>query len=439
LYPHSLFTPSFQLTYASVVFIILFSRHILPLVKTDNRLLKWLFLSVGMTISATIGTLPVVLYHFYGVNPFSVIHNLVAVPLMCVIAMPLSLIGIVLPWGEYLLRLAGEVLAFTVTILSILDWGYLYPIIRPNLLEITFYFVILLALLNIRRKTAVASLVLLILPAVSGYGWYAYHERFNNDLKVNFVDVGNGDAIIVEGPGGVRMLIDGGGTHTGDFDVGKSVLTPILLSKKILTLDYVINTHPHGDHLGGLPVILRDFTVRHFSTGGYFIAEERFLDIMKILQDKGMALQTWKRGSRFLLGNGMEITVLNPGPESGTKDLNNASLILKMAWDKFTILFAGDIGSDVEERLIMEGYDLRSMVLKVPHHGSTHSSSYGFLAAVQPKIAVLSVGEHLPGIPSREALHRYDALSIPILRTDRDGMVVIARNRKGIIYSTHER
>jgi competence protein ComEC len=128
VYPHSLFTPSFQLTYASVVFIILFTQRIFPLLKTGNRLLKWFLLSIGMTISATVGTLPIVLYHFYGVNPFSVLHNLVAVPLMCIIAMPLSLLGIVLPWGEYLLRVAGEVLAITVHILTALDWGYIYPI-----------------------------------------------------------------------------------------------------------------------------------------------------------------------------------------------------------------------------------------------------------------------------------------------------------------------
>ena len=438
IYPHSLFTPSFQLTFASVVFIILFTQRIFPFVKTDNRMLKWLFLSMGMTVAATIGTLPVVLYHFYGVNPFSVFHNLIGVPLMCVIAMPLGLIGVVLPWGEYLLRLAGEVLAATVSILTTFDWGYIYPMVRPNLFEIILYFIFLFVLLHKRRKIAFALMVFLVLPLASGYAYYAYHERFNNDLRVNIIDVGNGDALLVEAPDGIRMLIDGGGFHTSDFDVGKSILTPILLSKKILTLDYVMNTHPHGDHLGGIPTIIRDFTVKNFSTGSYFISREKFVDMMKLLRGKKIPLTTWKRGDKFLLKNGMEIVVLNPGPETGTDDLNNASLVMRIGYGNFSILFAGDIGSDVEEKLILAGNNLRADVLKIPHHGSRHSSSHEFLAAVQPKIAVLSVGKGILGIPSHEALKRYDVLSIPVLRTDRDGMIRVWKNKSGIGYWTQE-
>lgn len=439
IYPHSLFTPSFQLTFASVVFILLFTQRIFPLIKTDNRLLRWFLLSMGMTISATVGTLPIVLYHFYGVNFFAVFHNLVAVPLMCIIAMPLGLLGVVLPWGEYLLRLAGEVLAVTVSILTTLNWGYLYPMVRPSLFEIILYFLFLFTLLHIRRKIAVAFLVFLVLPIASGYAYFIYHERFSNDLRVNFIDVGNGDAILVEAPEGWRMLIDGGGFHMSDFDTGKSILTPVLLSKKILTLDYVLNTHPHGDHLGGLPTVIRDFTVKHFSTGTYFMAQQKFVELIKLLKEKKIPLTTWKRGDTLLLKNGIEIAVLNPGPETGTDDLNNASLVIKMVHDNFSILFAGDIGSEVEEKLILSGENLRSDVLKIPHHGSRHSSSHEFLAAVQPKIAVLSVGKGIPGIPSHEALKRYDAFSIPVLRTDRDGMIQIRESEKGIIYLMQER
>jgi len=439
VYPHSLFTPSFQLTYASVVFIILFTQRIFPLLKTDNRLLRWFFLSVGMTISATIGTLPVVLYHYYGVNPFSMLHNLIGVPLMCVIAMPLSLVGILLPWGGYLLRLAGEVLAVTVNILTILDWGYIYPMVRPNLFEIVLYFIFLVALLNMRTRMVFALIIFIVLPVASVYACYSYQERFNNVLRVNIIDVGNGDALLVEAPEGIRMLIDGGGFHTSDFDVGKSVLTPILLSKKILTLDYVINTHPHGDHLGGIPSIIRDFTVNNFCTGSYFISREKFVDLMKLLRERNIPLTTWKRGDKFILKNGMEILVLNPGPETGTDDLNDASLVLRIRYGMFSILFAGDIGSGVEEKLILARNNLRADVLKIPHHGSRHSSSHEFLAIVQPRVAVLSVGKGILGIPSPEALKRYDAFSIPILRTDRDGMIQVWKNKNGVTFSTQER
>jgi competence protein ComEC len=439
IYPHSLFSPSFQLTFASVIFIILFTRHVLTLLKTDHRLLKWLMLSTGMTIAATIGTLPVVLYHFYGVNFLSVLHNLIAVPLMCIFAMPLSLLGVILPWGEYLLHVAGEALALTTNILKTLDWGYLYPMIRPNLFEVVLYFILILALLHIRRKVAFAFLVFLVLPVASVYGYLAYHERFNEDLRVNFIDVGNGDAMLVEAPGGMRILIDGGGFHGSDFDVGRSILTPILLSKKILTLNYVVNTHPHGDHLGGIPTIIKDFHVKAFSTGSYFISREKFIDLMKLLKEKRIPLTTWKRGDSLLLENNLEITILNPGTVTVTDDVNDASLAMIMRYNNFSILFAGDIGSLIEEKLIMAGDSLRADVLKVPHHGSRHSSSYEFLAAVQPKMAVMSVGRGIPGIPSYEALRRYSAFSIPVLRTDKDGMIQVWKNKNGIISSTYEK
>jgi competence protein ComEC len=438
VYPHSLFTPSFQLTFASVVFIILFSQRMVPLIKTENRLLRWLLLSAGMTVSATIGTLPVVLYHFYGVNFFAVFHNLVAVPLMCIVAMPLGLLGVVLPWGEHLLRFAGEVLTLTINILKVLNWGYMYPLIRPNLFEIFLYFAFVLVLFHINKKLVFALLVFLVLPVTSVYGFYLYRERFNNDLRVNFIDVGNGDSMIVEAPDGMRILIDGGGFQTGDFDVGKSVLTPILLSKKILTLDYVINTHPHGDHLGGIPTILRDFKVNNFSTGSYFVSREKFIDVMKTLKEKRIPIRIWKQGDRIVLENNVRISVLNPGTKIGAEDLNNASLAMIMGYENFSIFFTGDIGSDIEEKLILTGNDLRADVIKIPHHGSRHSSCYEFLASVKPKIAILSVGRGIPGIPSNEALKRYDSFAIPVLRTDRNGMIRVWKDKRGIAYWTQE-
>lgn len=437
IYPHSLFTPSFQLTFTSVIFIILFSQNIFSLLKTDNRFLKWLLLSVGMTIAATLGTLPVVLYHFFGINFFSVLHNLIAVPLMCVVAMPLSLFGVVLPFGDYLLRISGEVLAFTIHILKALNWGYIYPLIRPNLFEVILYFTLLIAFFNFNRKLVVTLVIFLFVPVATTYGCYLYNKRFNNDLRVNFVDVGNGDAIIVEGPKGIRMLIDGGGFHAGDFDVGKSVLTPILLSKKIMTIDHMISTHPHGDHLGGIPTIINDFTVKAFATGSYFISTEKFVDIMKLLKKKKIPLTTWKRGDRILLGKDVEISILNPGPETGIDNLNNASLAMIMRYHNFSILFAGDIGAEIEEKLILAGTNLKADVIKIPHHGSKHSSSHEFLASVQPKVAVLSVGRGISGIPSHEAIKRYEEFAIPILRTDNSGMIQVWNNKGKIFSSTY--
>lgn len=425
VYPHSLFTASFQLTFASVVFIVIFTEKFYPFITTRNRIARWLILSVSMTVAATLGTLPIVLYHFYGFNPFCVIHNLISVPLMCVLAMPLSLLGIVLPMGEYLLRLAGEILSLNITILNVLDMGYVYPTIRPNLFEMAFYFALVLSLVYTKKKLIPGLVVCVLLPATAVYGYISLERRFDNDLRVSFFDVGNGDAILVEAPKGARILIDGGGLHKGEYDIGKSILTPILLSKKIRTLDYVINTHPHGDHIGGLSYIVANFNVGCFAVSTYFVKEEKFADLMKLIRQKGIPARTLRTGDTLSLPDGFEILTLSPDADASSENLNNASLVLKATYRDIAFLFTGDIDSGIEGHLIMSNRNVQANVLKVPHHGSKYSSSLAFLRAVRPDVAVLSAGTGIKGIPSNEALERYRNLSIPVSRTDKNGFIEI--------------
>lgn len=432
IFPHSLFSPSFQLTFASVVFIIVFAQKVYPRLRVQNHIVNWLILSISMTVSATIGTLPIVLYHFYGLNPFSVIHNLVAVPLLCILAMPLSLVGLAIPFGDKLLPIAGEIIGLAVGILKVLNIGWIYPIVRPNLFEITCYFLAILILMQVRKKFIPALVACFIIPVFAVYGYVTYEQRFHNSLRVNFFDVGNGDAILVEGPKGMRLLIDGGGLYGSDYDIGKSIITPILLSRKIRTLDYVINTHPHGDHIGGLPYIIEHFNVRNFVSSAYFLQEGKFIDVMKLIRQKGIPVETWKRGDRFALATGFELSVLNPLPDLSLENLNNTSLALRVAWADKSFLFGGDIDSSIEEELVRSGIPLQSQILKIPHHGSTNSSSPAFLAAVKPDLAVLSVGTSIKGLPSQETLERYERMAIPVLRTDNHGFISISADRQGI-------
>ncbi len=206
----------------SVFFIILFTKTFYPYTQPWHTILRWSFSSLLITISAMIGTFPIVLYHFYGINPIAVIHNIIAVPLMCVITMPLGLIGLLAPYGEYLLRFSGEMLSFTILILRHLDVGYLYPLIRPNLLETVLYFLTISSLFFLRKRSIRFAFMLILVPALSFSVYTCLKERFyNNDLCLNFIDVGLGDAVLVEAPQGMRMLIDGGGLYSNDFDMGK--------------------------------------------------------------------------------------------------------------------------------------------------------------------------------------------------------------------------
>lgn len=431
VYPFSLFSPSFQLTFLSVLFIILANKAFGPAAARMPRYLRWPASMVLVTAAATAGTLPVVLYHFYGFNPLSMVHNLIAVPLMCTVATPLSLAGVTAPFGGPILRIAGLLIEFTTVLLRKLDWGYIYPIIRPNLAEALLYLSGAALLLHMRKKLVKFALLAFLLPIALVTAGIACHDRFHNkELCISFIDVGLGDAMLIEAPHGIRLLVDGGGFHGSNFDIGRSVIAPYLLARKIVTLDYVINTHPHQDHCGGLQHVLQYFDVRNF--GAAMTGPEPY-SIRKIIAARKIPFSGMRTGDTLRAGNDLDIHVLHalPVPDN----MNDSSLVLKLAYGGKSFLLTGDIGEDVERSLIGRPVDLKANVLKVPHHGSRYSSTAEFIRTVRPDIAILSAGPGIRGIPSDEALARYRASGIPVYRTDRDGCVRVCTDGRKMTVS----
>ncbi|MCX8022870.1 MAG: DNA internalization-related competence protein ComEC/Rec2 [Syntrophorhabdaceae bacterium] len=437
LFPHSLFTAKFQLTFVSVISITIFAERLSPFFKIKNLLVKWVITTAAITLFAFLGTMPIVIYHFYGINPFSIIHNLFAIPLICIIALPLALIGIVAPYGTYVLKIAGEVIDISLWLLKHLNFGYIYPVIRPNLTEILLYFAFLFSIVYIRRRPVAILLFGLIIPLSIFHSYTVYKDRYNDNLCFHFIDVGPGEAMLVEAPSGVRLLIDGGGFYNLDYDIGKSVLTPILLSKKILTIDYLINTHPHIDHIGGLPYIARYFNVKRFAAGGIYTEDQRFMGIIRDVEERGGRFLLLNRGDKIYLEGNTTIEVLNPVRGMFYSNLNNASVVMKLTYKGVSFLLPGDIEKEVEEMLIDSKTPLKANILKIPHHGSRSSSSLPFLLNVRPDLAVLSTGKGITGLPSREVIERYRVLSIPVLRTDKDGFISICTDGRKIYYKTY--
>ena len=436
IYPFSLFSPSFQLTFISVLFIILANKAYGQRLIRMPPLLRWLLSMVLITITATVGTLPVVLYHFYGFNPLSAIHNLIAVPLMCIIATPLSLVGMMAPFGDHILRLSGSIIGFTIAILDKINWGYIYPVIRPNLPEAIIYLTTAVSLLYIRKKIVRFAFFALIAPVALVATGIACHSRFDNkDLCINYIDVGLGDAMLVEAPRGVRLLIDGGGFYGSDFDIGRSVIGPFLLAKKVATLNYVINTHPHQDHLGGLNHVLKYFNVRKFASG---MAGPGPGNIQEILNTGKIPVSTLQTGDRLGIGRDVTIRVLHSslGPD---RNINNSSVVLSITYGDRSFLLTGDIGEEIERSLMLSDTDMRSSVLKIAHHGSRFSSSTDFLRAVKPDIGILSAGPGIKGIPSEDAIGRFQKFNIPVYRTDRHGCIRVCTDGKELTIQTENR
>jgi competence protein ComEC len=228
---------------------------------------------------------------------------------------------------------------------------------------------------------------------------------------------------LVEAPGGVRALIDGGGFPGSDFDTGKNVITPFLLYRKILHLDYVINTHPHIDHIGGLPYVLSHFSVSHLVTPGIYPRDTNFQRLMDVAKTKKIEHLLWKKDDGFDK-DCFSLRVLHPLQDNPlNENLNDDSLVLKLTFKDNSFLLPGDILTDIEEKLILSRNDLKSDVLKLAHHGSSLSNSAAFLFAVKPRVVVLSGGKTHKSLPGKKTMERVNNLNIPILRTDQQGLI----------------
>jgi competence protein ComEC len=243
-------------------------------------------------------------------------------------------------------------------------------------------------------------------------------------LHISFLDVGQGDAILIQTPNGQDILIDGGP------DPQKINLE---LSKKLpfwdRTIDLVVCTQPQADHVTGLVEVLQRYEVKQVLEPGVPYDSDIYQEWLRLVEDKGIEYNIARAGQEIDLDNGIKIEVLNPPAtlyEGTSHDVDNNGVVLKLSWDKVGFLFTADIREEVEFELIGQRANLKSTVLKVAHHGSKTSTTSQFLAAVDPEVAVISVGaDNTFGHPSPEVVERLiDRVGEDnVYRTDEDGTI----------------
>jgi competence protein ComEC len=270
------------------------------------------------------------------------------------------------------------------------------------------------------------SMKWLILPllVVAILVWSVALTTPDDKLHVSFLDVGQGDAILIQTPYGQDILIDGGP------DPQKINLE---LSKKLpfwdRTIDLVVCTQPQADHITGLVEVLQRYKVKQVLEPGVSYNSSIYREWLRLIEDKGIEYNIARAGQEIDLGSGIKIEVLNPpeGLFEGTShDVDNNGVVLRLTWGKVSFLFTADIREEAEFELIGQRANLRSTVLKVAHHGSRTSTSQQFLAAVDPEVAVISVGaDNTFGHPSPEVVERLvDRVGEDnIYRTDEDGTI----------------
>jgi competence protein ComEC len=287
-----------------------------------------------------------------------------------------------------------------------------------------FLFLLLLLLPDRFRKFRLASLAAFI-GFLALLVFYPFPSSSKN-LKVTFIDVGQGDSILVEFPGSRKMLVDGGGFPTGTFDVGETVVSRFLWNKGIKKIDYLMLTHAHPDHFYGLISVARNFFIGEFWEAFSPADDGKYTELKKALGEaphrRVFTGFSRKEGD-------VRLEVIYP-PEGSTVTApadNDRSLVLKITYGSTAVLLTADIEAKAEREILDGSADLRSGVLKSPHHGSSTSSSEALLRAVAPQTIVISVGRgNRYGFPQPEILDRYKKSGARIYRTDLDGAVEIA-------------
>ena len=237
----------------------------------------------------------------------------------------------------------------------------------------------------------------------------------SNGLYVHFIDVGQADAALVL-CGDDAMLIDGGNTADSDL------IYAYLEENGITVLDYIVCTHPHEDHVGGLPAAFEKCHVDNVLSPVTEYNSDAFSKFVSAAEKQGLSITVPDPGMTFSLGDA-QVTVL--GPVHDYDDVNNTSIVLKIVYGDTSFIFMGDAENQAEHDIIESGANLESTVLKIGHHGSESSTSYLFLRSVMPSYAIISVGAgNSYGHPHEETLSRLRDAGVKLYRTDMQGTII---------------
>lgn len=434
--PPALFSPSFQLSFAACAGMLGLSpplRTLLPKPGRSSilgRALQACVTAFVATAAATLATLPLVALYFQRVSLSSLLANVVAVPVglaatvLCALA---GAIGLVLPPAlDPLLHLAGwstDLLAALARLFASLP-GSRLPLLAPSSTETLAFLGALCGLALLRRSRRVAAWVagasLALLAAVR-----LLSAPTGGELHVEFLPVGQGDAVLLRLPSGEAVLVDTGGDLRGEEEVARYGILPLLAERGIVRLRALVISHLHPDHAGSAPEILRQLRVAEVWFTGRPLDGPIGGRLAEAMREREIPLRTFAAGSGPLALGGVVFEFLGPPDPEGAQDEplfgdNDASLVLRIRHGEVALLLPGDVEEEGERALVESGADLSAHLLKAPHHGSRTSSTVAFLDRVRPTHVVFCVGwRNRFGFPHREVVERYRGLGARLHRTDR--------------------
>jgi competence protein ComEC len=432
----ALFDVGFQLSYTAVLaLILLYPRltgwvHRLPGTSLVARGARGV-VEVGIaSLAATLGTLPFTAETFGRVSLIGVLTNIVVVPaagLSVVLGVAMTLSGIVSSWLAGVFGAANWLLlrfilllckhAAAVPLAAVQSSGFTW-------IEGVVYYLGLALVAGLARGRLSARLAQAFVAAlVLAVAVDLQSSPSEGKLRVTFIDVGQGDAILVESPGGKVLLIDTG-PSSPDFDAGQRTVVPLLARLGIHAIDFLVITHSHNDHAGGAAAILRAVPVKTVVT-----ALPNRLDTGWAGEYESISVGA---GDLLAVDSLVRFRILWPAPARGGEKVqerlaNHASIVLQLCYGRTVMLLTGDAEQEEEQIMVRRfGNLLHAAVLKVGHHGASTGTSEDLLTSVNPEIAIISVGRNNRfGHPSPVVLRRLEMRGVHLMRTDREGAIVL--------------
>jgi len=461
--PYNIFDVGFQLSFSATISLVLFCRNINKIFERIH-IPKYIREALAVTVAAQVGVIPITAYHYNNICLISPLSNLLAAPtleLITILGSGMALTGFISINIAKIIGLVNCTLLSALLYITKTTAAIPYAVIKvitPPLPLIILYYCIVLYLLwyapgkNIKIRSKF-KLKYAIVSVFAVTVVITVTVLIPNKMEVVFIDVGQGDSILIKTAGGRKVLIDGGGKESfvknGESngkvsseslksystDIGEKVVAPLLLDKRVRKLDIVIGTHEHADHIQGLEYILENFKVSRFIYP-YTEKDGGFKDILDICRKKGIKTSMCALGDVIKIDKYTFMQVLNPERPADAESAvvnasndnaagNNLSLVLKLEYKNTSILFTGDAEKEVEKRMLVDKLDLEADVLKLGHHGSDTSTTEDFLKNVSPKAAVICVGKNNYGHPSESVLESVDKYNIKLFRTDLNGAVIL--------------
>lgn len=426
--------------------------------KVLVKILKYIINSFGITLSANIIIMPIMAYSFSTVSLTFWVSNILAGPIMEVVTILGFVVYFISLFSIQIAQVLGILLNLLLTTLSKIAEissmipGALIYVKTPYIYECLIYYLVVITMLNLEKIKYIIKIITCKYEFVTKFKKFIevniivililtiiiklILNFFPNGLKIYFIDVGQGDCTLIKTPYNKNILIDGGGSEFGNFDVGENIVLPYLLDRKVNIIDYLLISHFDSDHIGGLFYIMENLKIKNIIISKQGKETENLKKMKKIIQDKKINLIIVKKGDVINIDKISNIEILFP-EQSLIKEniINNNSIVAQFKCMDFKMLFTGDI-EKIAEKKIIELYNnsnkLESTVIKIAHHGSKTSSTKEFLEKVKAKIAVIGVGENNNfGHPNQEILERITKLGTRVYRTDVNGEIsLIYKNKK---------